>query len=182
MCCWYLNEHLVITGWTLMTKEATKVFRLYQLLNIRHFISTLLLLCLNVALGGHSNGFLANPGDTNEVISEIQQVRELIQSWRNRFVLHAVVRQPWRLDKVTLVTILESFLSPGRTLRWLVRDLAHIWLPCIQQKRKKSCLIMSSARETIWWTCRAVTWIGGHDFLQECNWMWITDEIFNFTN
>ena len=63
-----------------MTKEATKVLRLYQLIKIRFFMATLLLLCLNVALGGYSNGFLANPGDTYEVISEIQQVRELIQS------------------------------------------------------------------------------------------------------
>jgi CD209 antigen len=26
------------------------------------------------------------------------------------------------------------------------------------------------------------TWLGGHDFLQESKWMWITDEVFNFTN
>ena len=173
-----------------MTKEATKVFRLYQLVKIRFVMATLLLLCLYVvALGGLSDGFLANPGDTNEVLSEIQQVREMIS------VLTEQVRSTCGCAAAMTSRCPDGWTKFDNSCYYFgvipkswqdaevgCERLAHIWLPCNQQKRKKSCLIMSSVRETIWWTCRAVTWIGGHDFLQESNWRWITDEIFNFTN
>ena len=173
-----------------MTKEATKVFRLYQLIKIRFFMATLLLLCLNVALGGYFNGFLANPGDTNEVLSEIQQVREMISvlteqvrstcgcaaamtsrcpdGWTkfdNSCYYFGVIPKSWQ-DAEVACERLGGHLATVHSAEEEKFVLDYV-------KRERNELVDLS---------RGYTWIGGHDFLQESNWMWITDEIFNFTN
>ncbi|XP_061186317.1 perlucin-like protein [Saccostrea echinata] len=148
------------------------------------------ILVLLVTFHGFSAGFLANPGDGDEIMAEISHLRQAIQE---------------------LSTQVKSSCGCASTLKprcpdgWEMFDSSCYYfgvVPKAWQDAEVACerlgghlaTVHSSEeeqfildyvlreRKALVDMSHGYTWLGGHDFLQEGNWMWITDEVFNYTN
>ncbi|XP_056001586.1 uncharacterized protein LOC125654833 [Ostrea edulis] len=149
-----------------------------------------IILTLLFTFDGFSGGFLINPGDGNEILAEVSQLREMLtlltaqvksscgcatspgsrcpDGWTmfsGSCYYFGVVPKSWQDSEVACERLGGHLATVHSTEEeQFILDYA---------KREKKALVDMS---------HGYTWIGGHDFLQESNWMWITDEVFNFTN